>query len=75
MNRYLALSAAGSVAAAMIHLNFLIGTVAGLVLAIVLTPRNITKRVIIEDVTTGQMKIQPNDRTTQSYINQQEKNN
>lgn len=75
MNRYLALSAAGSVAATMIHLNFLIGTVAGLVLAIVLTPRNITKRVIIEDVTTGQMKIQPNDRTTQSYINQQEKNN
>lgn len=75
MNRYLALAAAGSVAATMIHLNFLIGTVAGLVLAIVLTPRNITKRVIIEDVTTGQMKIQPNDRTTQSYINQQEKNN
>jgi hypothetical protein len=45
-----------------------LGAVIGLVVAIVLTPRGTTKRVIIEDVTTGKIEIQPNDRATRNYI-------
>lgn len=68
MNRYLIPAISGGFAFFVMDLNVYLGIIAGLILGILLSPQQTTKRVIIEDVTTGEIKIQPNDRATQRYI-------
>jgi hypothetical protein len=68
MNRYIIFGAGGALAAGFLAWNIWLGVVIGLVAAILTTPTGSTKRVIIEDVTTGEIKIQPNDKATQRYI-------
>lgn len=66
--RYFIFGAGGALLASSVGLDIWLGVVAGLIVAILLAPRGTTKRVIIEDVTTGKIEIQPNDRATQRYI-------
>lgn len=66
--RYFICGAAGAFTLHWIGLNFWLGAVIGLIAAIAVSPKVSTKRVIIEDITTGEINIQPNDRATQRYI-------
>lgn len=68
MNRYIIFGAGGTVLSTLAGLHWYLGAIAGLIAAIVMTPQTINKRVIIEDVTTGKIEIQPNDKATQRYI-------
>lgn len=68
MNRYIIFAVAGGIGLSLLGLHWYLGVIAGLVAAILVTPPTMTKRVIIEDVTTGKIEIQPNDRATQRYI-------
>lgn len=75
MNRYLAFGATGAFAVAMLGYSIWLGAVIGLVLAIATTPTNNGKRVIIEDIATGRLDIQPDDRATRRYVQGQGDNN
>jgi hypothetical protein len=68
MNRYIIYAAGGTLVVHYLGGAWYIGTIAGLIAAILLAPSTGNKRVIIEDVTTGKIEIQPNDRATQRYI-------
>lgn len=68
MNRYIISGVGGSILSTLAGLQWYWGAIAGLLLAIVMTPQTGNKRVIIENVQTGEIKIQPNDRATQRYI-------
>jgi hypothetical protein len=68
MNRYLIFGISGALGAGLLAWNIWMGAVIGLITAIVTAPASSTKRVIIEDITTGEIKIQPNDKATQRYI-------
>lgn len=68
MQRYFYAGGAGALAFGLLSWNIWMGAVVGLILAIMATPNGSTKRVIIEDIQTGEIKIQPNDRATQRYI-------
>jgi hypothetical protein len=68
MNRYTILSIAGTIGAIYLSIDWYYGTIAGLVVPILLTRSAPTKRVVIEDLTTGKIEIQPNDQATQRYI-------
>jgi hypothetical protein len=67
--RYFIYAGGGAFITAWLHWNIWAGIVAGLVAAIMLTPKASTHRVIVENIETGQVKIQPNDRATQQYLN------
>jgi len=68
MNRYIYFAIGGGIIAAYLGGAWYIGTIAGLLLAILLAPSTPTKRVIVEDVTTGKIEIQPHDAATRRYI-------
>jgi hypothetical protein len=68
MTRHILYAAGGTLVAIYLGGDWYLGTIAGLVAAILLSPSTTSKRVIIEDVTTGKIEIQPNDRATQRYI-------
>lgn len=68
MNRYITLAAIGGISFTYFGLSWYIGVIAGLVIAIATGPRTVSKRVIIEDLTTGKIEIQPNDQATKRYI-------
>ena len=66
--RFIYYGAGGALVSGYLGLGFWLGVAVGLVLGILLTPRGSTKRVVIEDLATGKIEIQPNDRATQRYI-------
>lgn len=68
MNRYIIFGVSGAIGAGLLAWNIWLGVVIGLIAAILTTPTGSTKRVIIEDIQTGKIEIQPNDRATQRYI-------
>lgn len=68
MNRYIIYGIGGAVGATLLGWNFWLGAVIGLITAIVTTPAASGKRVIIEDIATGKIEIQPDDSATRRYI-------
>lgn len=66
--RFIYYGAGGALVSEYLGLGFWLGVAAGLVLGILLAPRGSSKRVVIEDLATGKIEIQPNDRATQRYI-------
>jgi len=68
MNRYIIYAIGGGIIAAYLGGAWYFGTIGGLLLAILLAPSTPTKRVIVEDVTTGKIEIQPHDAATRRYI-------
>lgn len=66
--RFFYFALAGGIISGGLHLSIWLGVVIGLALAIVMMPRPGTHRVIVENVQTGQVKIQPNDIHTQRYL-------
>lgn len=69
MNRYIIFGTGGALAVGLLGYSIWLGAVIGLALAILTTPPNRSKRVIIEDVQTGKIEIQPDDAATRRYIN------
>lgn len=66
--RFIYWGAGGALAVSLLGYSIWLGTAMGLAVAIMLTPSGSNKRVIVEDVTTGKIEIQPNDRATRRYI-------
>lgn len=68
MTRHIPLAVGCTIIAVAVDFPWYVGTIAGLVLAILFTPSTPSHRVLIENVQTGEVKIQPNDQATQRYI-------
>lgn len=66
--RFFYFAGGGALAASMLGWNIYLGMVIGLALAIVLLPSPGRHRVIVENVETGEVKIQPNDFHTKRYL-------